>query len=202
MILDRRPPAATPIQDHQAWPKEAAMHYRCLACPGPGQTKPGQDAPWAGRPGDARPRLPLTRRGGATTTVHRARTLSGPVRLAVRLGIAYLALLATMPLTGVAGLAGLLPSTARCRGLVRQLFLENERATVMPPLRQRTLDGRAEAARLTPARPAGHRRRRAHHKALPSRPRGRLVPRPPSQTSPGLHRRRSGNMTTSLPPPT
>src|SRR5215475_11805880 len=122
--------------------------------PDPGQTKPGQDARRAGRPGDARPRLPLTRRGGATTTVHRARTLSGPVRLAVRLGIAYLALLATMPLTGVAGLAGLLPSTARCRGLVRQLFLENERATVMPTLKQRTLDGRAESRPAHPG-PSG-----------------------------------------------
>src|SRR5262245_29759437 len=177
MILDRRPPAATPIQDHQAWPKEAAMHYRCLACPGPGQTKPGQDAPWAGRPGDARPRLPLTRRGGATTTVHRARTLSGSVRLAVRLGIAYLALLATMPLAGVAGLAGLLPSTARCRGLVRQLFLENERATVMPTLKQRTLDGRAES------RPA-HRGPSGGPPPTPSTPQGSAQPSPRTARAP------------------
>ena len=49
-----------------------------------------------------------------------------------------------MPLTGVAGLAGLLPSTARCRGLVRLLFLENEGQ----PLCQRSdkeLDGRAKS---------------------------------------------------------
>ena len=153
------------------------MHYRCLACPGPGQTKPGQDAPWAGRPGDARPRLPLTRRGGATTTVHRARTLSGPVRLAVRLGIAYLALLATMPLTGVAGLAGLLPSTARCRGLVRQLFLENERATVMPTLKQRTLDGRAESRPAHPGPSGGP-------PPTPSTPQGSAQPSPRTARAP------------------
>jgi len=41
MILDRRPlRRRPPIQDHQTWPREAAIRHRCFACPdlggGPG----------------------------------------------------------------------------------------------------------------------------------------------------------------------
>jgi len=73
--------------------------------------KSGQDARRAGQPGDARPRCPLTRRGGRRNcrASHAIRTGSTG-RFAP--GIVYLAFLATMPLTGV---AGLLPYTARRR---------------------------------------------------------------------------------------
>lgn len=65
----------------------------------------------------------------------------------------------------------------------------------------------ADALGLAPpertAPPTGHRWSRAHQKALPrGRPYGRLVPRPPLQTSRGLQRRRWGNMTTLPRPPT
>jgi len=155
MILDRRPPSAVTRSKIIKPAKEAAMNYRRFACPGPGasETRPGRAAGL------------MTRRRAtalsANSTGQAAQLLSvAPARYLDRLGwrpasgIAYLALLATMPLTGVAGLAGLLPSTARCRGLVRQLFLENERATVMPTLKQRTHDGRAESRPAHPG-PSG-----------------------------------------------
>ena len=92
------------------------MDYRCLVCPRPGasETRPGRAA---GR---------TTRRCAtvlsANLTGGRAQLLPiAPARYPDRSGwrsapgIAYLAFLATMPLTGVAGLAGLLPYTARRR---------------------------------------------------------------------------------------
>ena len=92
------------------------MHYRCFVCPGLGVSEI--------RPGRA-----------AGRTIRRCATVlsANPAGRAAQLlpiaparypdrsgwrsasGTAYLAFFATMPLTGVAGLAGLLPYTARRR---------------------------------------------------------------------------------------
>src|SRR5262249_53465861 len=153
------------------------MNYRCFACPGPGvsEIRPGRAVGL------------MTRRRATVLSANPAGRAAQLLSIALARypdrsgwrsasGIAYLALLATIPLTGVAGLAGLLPSTARCRGLVRQLFLENERATVMPTLRQRAPGSRAEAARLTPGPSGGP-------PPPPSTPQGRAQP-PPRRARP------------------
>src|SRR5215472_8599865 len=149
------------------------MHYRRFACPGPGasETRPGRAAARATR---------LRATALSANPAGRAAQLLpvAPARYLDRLGwrpasgIAYLALL-----TGVAGLAGLLPSTARCRGLVRQLFLENERATVMPTLKQRTLDGRAESRPAHPGPSGGP-------PPTPSTPQGSARPSPRTARAP------------------
>src|SRR5215470_736549 len=105
MILDRRPPpAVTPIQDHPNWPEKAAMNDRRFACPGPGANET--------RPGRAVGRTPRRRATvlSANPAGRPAQLL--PIALARYLdrsgrrpapGIACLAFLATMPLTGVVG---------------------------------------------------------------------------------------------------
>ena len=178
MILDRRPPAGGPGPRSSKLAGEAAMNYRCFACPGPGVSEI--------RPGHAVGLM--TRRRATVLSANPAGRAAQLLSIALARypdrsgwrsasGIAYLALLATMPLTGVAGLAGLLPSTARCRGLVRQLFLENERATVMPTLKQRTLDGRAESRPAHPGPSGGP-------PPTPSTPQGSAQPSPRTARAP------------------
>jgi hypothetical protein len=59
------------------------MHYRCFICPGPGVSGPNHDARRAGRPGDAGPCCPLTRRGGGRRNCRPSRPhaiRTGPTR--------------------------------------------------------------------------------------------------------------------------
>jgi hypothetical protein len=104
MILDRRLcSAANSIQDHQNWPEEAAPHYRCFARPRPRGKR--TQTTTRGGPDDPEIRDRAFRQLDGTcgaTAVHRARTLSGPVRLAVHYRT-HPAFLATMPLNGVTG---------------------------------------------------------------------------------------------------
>ena len=92
------------------------MNDRRFACPGPGAngTRPGRAA---GRTPRRRAAVLSTNPAGRPAQLLPIALARYPDRSGWRSasGTAYLAFIATMPLTGVAGLAGLLPYTARRR---------------------------------------------------------------------------------------